>query len=283
MTKRSKTMRNRYGMFNAKKSMHRFIENELSIKYTTYGPEITQSYYTHDNGGRPFKVEITPEMEVNVYACEYDYDDEECSYDELVLQLNDVKMIFVGKSPLNDGTAFSGGYGPRFTGSSILIELFDRYMFIGDKIYTFSPLSKIVEFCSPVGNNDVPYPYAVDEENNVYLFCENTILFGVGKINDPSYDPYPDFYEEKYLSRELLRELGIKKYFIVKNNREEESQFRYYNHTEEWFNQLGTHYIEDYDGNRRRLTFRQFKDIMKIIEDELGFTTFEVNVIHERL
>ena len=59
----------------------------------------------------------------------------------------------------------------RYDGSTILLHIKDNeYIFISSKLYKFTSLSKIVNFISVEGRNDVFYPYAIDEYNNVYLF-----------------------------------------------------------------------------------------------------------------
>ena len=58
-----------------------------------------------------------------------------------------------------------------YDGSNILLHIKDyEYIYISYKLYSFTAVSKIVNFISIEGNADVPYPYAIDEYNNVYLF-----------------------------------------------------------------------------------------------------------------
>jgi len=93
-----------------------------------------------------------------------------------------IKKSFIGKSPKNKMTKFSGGYGPKFTGNTILLQLTpkDRYVYIGSEIYEFNFPEEIIKYTSPVGNNDVPYPSA---------FSENFALF----MLDKAYLPKADF------------------------------------------------------------------------------------------
>jgi len=68
-------------------------------------------------------------------------------------------------------TEFSGGYCSEFDGNTILLHIKNNeYVHIYDIIISFTSNSKIIQYVSPVGNNDVPYPYAVDEHNNYYFF-----------------------------------------------------------------------------------------------------------------
>ena len=79
-------------------------------------------------------------------------------------QLNMKKIIilnaktFLWKKSKNKLTISSGGYGAKFTGNSILLQITqNKYVFIGDKIFSFAPKSEIKKFVSPIGNSDVPY------------------------------------------------------------------------------------------------------------------------------
>ena len=92
--------------------------------------------------------------------------------------------VFVGSSPINRMTIFSGGHGEWAKGNSILLHLkANRYMFIGSTIYEFDSYEPIVRFVSPVGNSDVPYPYAYDANNNAYLFAFDCVVKNCDKIN----------------------------------------------------------------------------------------------------
>lgn len=80
-------------------------------------------------------------------------------------------------------TVFSQGYGPEFDGNSILVHIKGcEYAYIGSKFYLFETDTPIVKYVSEVGNNDVPYPYAVDERGRFYLMVENVVL---NKLDHP--------------------------------------------------------------------------------------------------
>ena len=152
-----------------------------------------QIYYTHDNGGRPFKV-ILEEALVKVQKLEQDNYEAYKEYQP--------EKVFIGKSPENPMTISSGGYGPGFDGNSFLLQQEPlKYLFIGSVLLTFTTVSKIVSFVSPVGNNDVPYPYAVDEEGRIYLLIEGATVVDV----PPEYqsNPYDFYYRASYLTTEM--------------------------------------------------------------------------------
>lgn len=165
-----------------------------------------ETYETHDNGGTPFDVVINRQNnEVKVYLNEYD-DDYEKTYRELIHTFTP-KEIFVGKSPINQMTKFSGGHGIRFDGNSILLHLSDvNYVFIGQNIFSFQAYHKIVKYVSPVGNNDVPYPFAVDENGYYYLMIEDVVIANVpDEFDGTDDDPYEFYY--RYLSQ-MSEDLG---------------------------------------------------------------------------
>lgn len=153
-------------------------------------------YFTHDNGGRPFCVYID---EINNIVYIYKEKKEDSNiYDDLIASYNPIK-VFIGKSPLIPMTEFSGGYGPEFDGNAILLKIDHyQYIYIGICIYSFTTEYEIVSFVSPIGNNDVPYTYAIDSEKNYYFLVDqnNFIDNGILKIDDVSQynDPYDYYY-----------------------------------------------------------------------------------------
>ena len=146
----------------------------------------SEIYEIHDNGGTPFKVEVNSDKLVKIRAAK----------DVLIKEIQ-AERIFIGDSPINDTTLYSGGWGKEYYGNSILLKLQGlRYMFIGDCIYEFNAIDDIVEFTSPVGNNDVPYPYAYDGVGNCYLMIEHVSL----KVPDRNHsEPYDYYYNNMML------------------------------------------------------------------------------------
>jgi len=141
-----------------------------------------KTYFTHDNGGRPFKIIINNLdglNSVSVYQVILNSPGGENDYnmDEPVLH-KIYEKIFIGKSKRNKTTIFSGGYGSSFKGNTILFkpQNEDNYIFIGAKIYSFTTIDEIVKYDSTVGNNDVSYPSAMDKSGNIYLLIENVII-----------------------------------------------------------------------------------------------------------
>ncbi len=148
----------------------------------------TMIYATHDNGGRPFRVDINPRTKL-AHVSRNPHGSNLESFDIPYMK------VWVGESPKNGMTSFSGGYGPEFKGNSILFQIkssknnYFRYVFVGERIFEFQTKDEVVKFSSPVGNSDVPYPFAVDKLGNRYLMIESVFL------HTDSDEPYNVFYD----------------------------------------------------------------------------------------
>ena len=144
------------------------------------------------NGGVCFIVQIIDD-EVKIYSYSDDVDDVE-EDDE------DGDTIYVYNRTYNPIKVFIGKYKNAYDdGNSILLQLSTyKYVYIGahgglyGKITTFETDYEIVQYESPIYGSDVPYPYAVDTDQNIYLFNEEIII-----------GPYDDDKIYKYL-REFL-------------------------------------------------------------------------------
>lgn len=142
-------------------------------------------FRTLDNGGHAFEVRIQPDQHVTVWRASHQK--QQPVFDQRVAQ------VFIGHSPLNRMTAYSGGYGAKRDGNAVLLRIARtslRYLFVGDIVFTFVAKHPITRFVSPVGNSSVPYPYAVDEpRNEYYLFGSNVICCNLSPTTtDPAYD-----------------------------------------------------------------------------------------------
>jgi len=146
-------------------------------------------YYLHDNGGRPFRVHIREDSKLVLVYREY-----EPLSDCLWFVFKALK-IFVpegfdwscsGDGPL--GCPWEGAKGNTIL--ALLSENGGRfeYVFIGGaRIFRFQTEEPIEDFQSPVGNNNVPYPWA-STASHTYLFDANVRIEGVHG------DPYTYYY-----------------------------------------------------------------------------------------
>ncbi len=134
-----------------------------------------KQYTILDNGGEPFKVSINENhYEKNLQVFTYN-DEDYNNYNRLVYE-TDFINVFIGRHPKSE-KMYAKDFNKDYDGNSILVEIGDNeYVFIGWNIYKFKSLNKINYYLSIVGNNDVPYPFAIDIDNNIYLMITNTIM-----------------------------------------------------------------------------------------------------------
>lgn len=146
-------------------------------------------YLIHDNGGRPFQVNLTDATfsvfkQSKIKESGNGWAIYEGPYDKAIVKPTSYKRVFVGKCP---------DYGKKFDGNSILIHLKgNEYIYIGSEIYKITLKDDtIIGYKSPVGNSDVPYPYAYGE-NNTYLFLEKSYV--PNNLLTFVQDPYIQYY-----------------------------------------------------------------------------------------
>lgn len=179
----------------------------------------TRTYLTHNNEARPYKVVITdkyirisktdtPYKEINYKIPAY----KAIGYNKYILTIPNYLEVFIGKS---QDTKYS------YDGNTILVRINkNKYMYIGETIYEFSLKNdEILSYNSPVGNNDVPYPYAVGKYNT-YLMLDKVYISN--SFLNKSMDPYMQFYNENkpasFLAKLFMIKPTIKlyNYFDVK-------------------------------------------------------------------
>ena len=238
-------------------------------------------YFTHANGARPYKVVIVNDTQVRVYSSS-DYNQE--SYDKLTLNIKP-QQIFIGKSILNKMTNFSGGYGDYFDGNSILLKINDTSCFyVGENIKLFHSLNPIISYHSPGGNNDVPYPYAVDSDNNYYLMIENVIVKSTPQLQnylDNDKIPYEYYYDASLITCDKGRipnkmpmftnNFNIDKFYIGK----ESYTMRHKPFPAEEYDRLtsdlGSHiYIRDKNNKKHEITKQQYIEIIEDFGNTIG-------------
>ena len=155
----------------------------IKKKYSDY-----KRYYIHDNGGRPYLVYLGKkdayiykepsytkddkydDIDTEAFNRSIKDDDNKWAYIDFFKHIK-FKKAFIGKSKKNKMTTYSGGYGKDFDGNSFLFQTGkDKYFYIGSEYFDFKTFDdKILKYYSPVGNSDVPYPYAIGEKN-IYSF-----------------------------------------------------------------------------------------------------------------
>jgi hypothetical protein len=176
------------------------------------------TYYTHDNGSMPFRIVIKGK-ELHIYGCNnIDFKSEsdkyqEYSYYEFIKKYN-VKKVFIG----NDPEKIEDDYSAKHPGSSVVAEIGkNKYVFIGESVYEFETVSPITMFRSPIGNSDVPYPFAQDD-TFTYLMIEGVKLRNsdLSDVSNP-FDPYGRYYmwDDKYKNEPTLAGIKFPKKLVI--------------------------------------------------------------------
>lgn len=179
---------------------------------------MTQVYELYDNGDG-YWLAVVNDNNVQVLAKIYENDNYDVYHTKKILDVTGIK-VFIGMSSLDPYTKFSGGND--INGTSILVQLNQtpEYLYIGNEMYRFKTLDPIIEYVSPVGNNSVPYPFALDKHGRYYLMIEKKIVFkpGLSKIISASrkrfeqhpieqpgeiYTPYDLYYDQKLTNNEI--------------------------------------------------------------------------------
>jgi len=135
-----------------------------------------KTYFIHDNRRQPFLVAIKDKT-AKIYKIGKDvavgYGNVPAYYYTDLIEEFKCDKIFIPKG--YDGIYIFNGIMKdykEYRGNSVLLQVKDKYVYIGSEIYEFKPSDEIIEYYSPVGNNDVPYPVAIGKEN-VYFMLES--------------------------------------------------------------------------------------------------------------
>lgn len=164
--------------------------NKKDIYTWKPAPRAAHTYLTHDNGGRPFEVEDFG-GHVKVHDRIWQRDTESYLRGK-TLPNTPYEHLFVGKDTTReDRKQQTDEFGD---GNSILIQVSKtKYVFVGAKIYSFSPMKGdiIRSYFSPIGNSDVPYPYAIGDTHTY-------IMLDAVAIPNELLDLKDDIYEQWY-------------------------------------------------------------------------------------
>lgn len=139
------------------------------------------NYNVHYNGARPFTISVD---KGHIYI--YDKND------ILLFTIKKFQHIFIGDNIKNKT--------PETVGNSIIIKM-DKYVYIyiGQQIYKFESKDEILDYKSPIGNNDVPYPYAIGE-TYTYLLAEKVYIKNSELSKE---DPYKQYYSNEDMFHKL--------------------------------------------------------------------------------
>ncbi len=187
---------------------------------------------------------------------------------KLILE-QDFVQVFIGKSESD---------GSEYDGNTILIQESEySYVWIGDRIIRFMAYEQIIEYKSPLGPNEVPYPWAVDSRGWVYLFLEDVVMTNPGDSVKLS-RPYEYYWFDGLgnicgFRNPLIKNFqSIQKFFI-----ENETYNLGYNpFPEKEYDRLvqsiGPNlFVEKTDGIKYPLNKQEFCDLMKEFGEVAGF------------
>lgn len=141
------------------------------------------SYEIHDNGGRPFVVDVYPHRVVIVRL------DSQGNRREIVHETV-YETIWLGDNLLSLPRYVEKGTD---IGNTILLRVHTHtYLFIGSEVYQFTLRGDtLMTYYSPIGNSDVPYPYALGGDYAYFFLDKKRVPLGV---IDVSQDGYQQFY-----------------------------------------------------------------------------------------
>jgi hypothetical protein len=152
-------------------------------------------YEIHDNGGRPFRVTVRGKA-VSVEKSMNTFKKVGGKFVDIIAphkHLFDVQVekVFVGKA--SPGGGYDGLKPSEAEGNSLLLQLPDnKFMYIGDYIYTFEPVrgDTILRYYSDIGNSDVPYPYAVGKTHIYIMLDRVAVEKSAFDMSEPIYEQY---------------------------------------------------------------------------------------------
>lgn len=152
----------------------------------------TKKYQIHDNGGRPFTVNVDGRKnELTIYVNEYDPVANEVKPPKLFKSYRFLDL-WPGDDPLHLYRK-QLGWKSSWKGNTILAKIAaEKYLYIGSEIYEFELVDgdEPVLYESYVGNNDVPYPYLIGK-THTYLFIEGVKVENAAlKLKEDAYAQY---------------------------------------------------------------------------------------------
>lgn len=160
-----------YNSFTKKKYKQLLKQNYIP----TYVPKtkIEPNYYKiHDNRNIPFSVYVCSQYIKIIQSPEFNKKNSITPITEAnTFKIKKFKGVFVG---------LDTGLFTNENGNTILIKLNkNKYIFIGDEILYIETKDEILNYYSPIGNNDVPYPIAYGTE-----FVYSITMKAYSKISD---------------------------------------------------------------------------------------------------
>ena len=154
------------------------------------------------NGGTPYKVTMNNEGTLNIFKNIGN------QFAPLLTVLKTINPYIMYTTLNNPGAYDPDRYVFRANNSLLLYLGSGKYMYIGRSVYKFTTINneKIQDFYSPIGNSDVPYSYAVGE-NNTYLMLAKESIPNSSWIHIPNMEPYTVYYEDRSIGSPFSLEI----------------------------------------------------------------------------
>jgi hypothetical protein len=165
------------------RGIYKWVASNSSTRKARAPPSAAKATYKiHDNGATPFKVADMAGSTAWIYvASKWDKKNPDADPTYTLWKKVPYKTLYLAKDAQK--------------GNSLLLKLAaGRYMYIGDRIYEFNTIGgeEVLEYRSPIGNSDVPYPWA-RTATHTYLMIEDTVIENA--VLPARAQPYDEFYK----------------------------------------------------------------------------------------
>ena len=242
---------------------------------------ITAGELRKELGAEPLLVQMADDIDEGGEEEDAEEDEELPKYEEEPCISFSAERVFVGESPK---------HGARFDGNSLLLHLEGlKYVFVGESVFSFTAKSPITKYVSPVGNNDVPYPWAMDEQGFRYLMISSVIVTGKLFENSDA-DPYELFFDRALMTADIgmvpptqpfhAQFQGITEFWIG----EDQYTFRYEPQPENDFDRLAEmgELSVVKGGEKVKLSKEDYVKLMHDFADFAGFESLHCETLVER-
>ncbi len=157
------------------------------------------SYNILFNGGTPYRVDVDNDT-LTIFKNSTNSADALHDYFRPITSLLMSVHSYSLYPTLNNPTAYDPSRYVFIENNTLLIYMGNgKYMHIGSKVYTFTTINKekIQSYYSPIGNSDVPQPYALGEYNTYLLGHGLKAIPNSSWVHTPCMEPYTVYYDNE--------------------------------------------------------------------------------------
>jgi len=150
-----------------------------------------KSYFLHDNGGRPFRVDVIDNQDPKkvrifkqvktitngwqyIFHTEYPYEEIFIGKDSPSIALKEEQDFNAHPENFMNPNEY---HRYHKDGNSILLKTGEhKYLYLtGYTFFSFETTDEITDFYAPIGNSDVPHPFAIGIDN-IYILSFETFI-----------------------------------------------------------------------------------------------------------